>query len=191
MKEVDIYKMIPEHIAREIMEDGASNTFTASNGSEWVQCDRCECWISADEAEVVPALGNESGYDYNGFPVQGEGTLVVCPRCAELFSTLREGTRVPPLSGEIDLGEGGLFRPAPEEEWVLVDPERGWWEIYGDHIEFPVDENEVAVLLERGYALEKDDPYDGMIARGVYLSITAEDLTAHPQKTGWIEYQID
>jgi len=72
---------IPEHVRKAIEESGASSTFTANDGSEWLTCDRCERWIPAHIAQSVSAEEDEIGY-VRGFPVRGEGTVIVCPECA-------------------------------------------------------------------------------------------------------------
>lgn len=78
----DLYELIPEEIVKEIKTSGEASTFTASDGTQWVSCDRCLRWVSADEAIVVPVEDKEiMGYDANGFPVFGAGEMVICPIC--------------------------------------------------------------------------------------------------------------
>ena len=147
---------------------------------EYVICDRCEKKVPADMAVVCPALPGELGYDGNGFPVRGGGKVVVCPECAGM--TMKEGEKLPP-SGEIDMGEGGLFRPAVMEEWVLLDPDRGEWELHGDHIVFGKRDL-------KNTSIEYQEEEEQFIARGVYLRVRTDDPRKHPEEAGWLDYTI-
>lgn len=115
---IDVYEKIPGRVAREIQESGAANTFVASDGSAWLQCDRCERWIAAEEAVHVHALLCEIGYTAMGFPVNGGGTIWVCRECAtKACPCENEGTYWCPLESNDDdpnwspFTEGDLDEP--------------------------------------------------------------------------------
>jgi len=167
MEKIDEFELIPDSVAREIEENGAIGAFTASDGSEYIQCDMCMRW--ACEKDILMKRGS-----------------ILCKECAEKAYE----SPVPPLVGEIDLGEGGLFRPAPGEEWKLIDLDQGRWVIHGDHM-IPVDYGvlKLATAILSSWGYERED--DWFVARGVYLAVTVDDITRHPQMAGWLEYQIE
>lgn len=81
-EEINIYEFVPQEIAAQIENSGEADVFVDSAGNEWLSCDRCGRWILSGNAEIVPGKTEELGYDSNGMPVIGAGTLVVCPKCA-------------------------------------------------------------------------------------------------------------
>jgi len=86
-----------------------------------------------------------------------------------------------PKSEEIDLGDGGLFIPDGECEWVLIEERPAGmyrWEINGTHYSYT--QMEWIQYEKRG---------EWFVLEGTTLSILT-DKSGHPERIGWLEYQI-